>query len=99
MEQDRDPRPDLLLRTKELVTDILADFFKRPFETFTRQMAGNLTQYLLAITCFCVAFVFLLVALVLTLEKLNVESYVAYLVVGVVALLLGALIAIRKPEK
>ena len=99
MAPETKPQPDLLERTKNFVAEVLADFLKRPIEIVAGRIASTVARYMLALTFVCAAVVFLLIGLVLLLQKAGADPYVSYLAAGGVSLLLGGIVLMRKPNR
>ncbi len=83
---------DLAARTRKFLGEVARDYVKRPVEGLLRWVLGRAVAYLLAAALFITAAVFLLVGGVHGLREAGVPAWIAYLALGVVAILAGLIL-------
>ena len=99
--RDDDAMPDRLVeRTKEFLGDVVMDLLRAPLEKVAKQFAGRIAQLLIGVTFVCAAIVFLMVGLIQILEQQfgPERQYLAYVIVGFVAMVLGAVTILYSPK-
>jgi len=83
---------DLVSRTGRLLRDAAVDYIKRPLEEILNWALGRTVSYLVAAALFITAAVFLFVGGVGGLEAAGVKRWIAYLALGLVAVLAGMIV-------
>lgn len=85
----------LLLRTKQLFGQVLAEWIKQPISEVGLWLKRRILQFSLGLVLLCVAIVFLLIGGVQALREVHIPSWATYLGVGGIAALLGVLLLRR----
>ena len=90
------PRPslveELLNRTRQFLTGMVADYAKRSVDEFLRWMWGRMVGYAVSAALFIMAATFLLLGGAQGLIVSGLPPYVAYLAIGATSLLAGFVI-------
>ena len=100
MEEEKDPEKpkedklnpeELVDRTREFIVDVVKEYVRKPVKQAGRKVQSRLAQMAIGITLVCAAIVFLLIGTVQILQReLGPEKgWLAFLLVGVIALLAG----------